>query len=158
DLCVVGDEDQTIYSFTGASAEFLATFADRHPGTHVVRLTENYRSTPQVLELANRLIARTGRTKGLTARRGPGPLPTIRRFSDDEREALALVADVRRQIADGLTGTEIAVLVRTNAQLVRLEQAFTRAGIAYQVRGQRFYERRDVREAIRIVRDARITE
>jgi DNA helicase-2/ATP-dependent DNA helicase PcrA len=158
DLCVVGDEDQTIYSFTGASAEFLATFADRHPGTHVVRLTENYRSTHQVLELANRLIARTGRTKGLTAQRGPGPLPTIRRFSDDEREAVALVADVRRLLADGLAGTEIAVLVRTNAQLVLLEQAFTRAGVAYQVRGQRFYERRDVREAIRVVRDARITE
>jgi DNA helicase-2/ATP-dependent DNA helicase PcrA len=156
DLCVVGDEDQTIYTFTGASAGFLTGFAARHPGSRVVALTENYRSTPQVLELANRLIAATGRAKALTATRGPGPVPTIRRFSDDEREAAALVADVRRLMADGVAATEIAILVRTNAQIEPLEHAFTRASLPYQVRGQRFYERRDVKDAVRIVRDAKL--
>ncbi len=156
DLCVVGDEDQTIYTFTGATSDYLTGFADRHAGARVIALTENYRSTPQVLELANRLIGRTGRSKGLTATRGPGPEPSVRKFSDDEREAAAIVAEARRLEVAGTPRTEIAVLVRTNAQLVPLEQAFTRAGVAYQVRGQRFYERRDVKDAIRLVREAKL--
>jgi DNA helicase-2/ATP-dependent DNA helicase PcrA len=156
DLCVVGDEDQTIYTFTGASSDYLTGFADRHEGARVIRLTENYRSTPQVLELANRLIGAAGRTKGLTAIRSAGPAPTVRRFSDDEREAAALIGEARRLIESGTAATEMAVLVRTNAQLAPLEQAFTRAALPYQVRGQRFYERRDVRDAIRAVRDARL--
>ena len=155
DLCVVGDEDQTIYTFTGATSDFLTTFATRHVGACVIRLTENYRSTPQVLELANRLIAKTGRTKALTATRGPGPAPAVRRFPDDEAEAAAVVTEARRLVTAGTAASEIAVLVRTNAQLVPVEQAFTRAGLAYQVRGQRFHERRDVRDALRVVRDAK---
>lgn len=157
DLCVVGDEDQTIYTFTGATSDFLTGFAGRHEGARVIRLTENYRSTPQVLELANRLIAVTGRTKDLSATRGPGPVPSVRKYSDDEHETGAIVLEAQRLIAAGTPATEIAVLLRTNAQLVPIEQAFTRAGLAYQVRGQRFYERRDVREAIRLVREARLT-
>ena len=157
DLCVVGDEDQTIYTFTGATSDFLTTFADRHEGARVIHLTENYRSTPQVLELANRLIARTGRSKGLSTTRLPGPVPAVKRFPDDERESAAIVADVRRLVATGTPAAEIAVLVRTNAQLVPVEQAFTLAGISYQVRGQRFHERRDVRDAIGLVRTARLT-
>jgi DNA helicase-2/ATP-dependent DNA helicase PcrA len=156
DLCVVGDEDQTIYTFTGATSAFLTGFEGRHPGARVVRLTENYRSTPQVLELANRLIRRTGRAKGLTSTRSDGPVPSLRRFSDDEREAAAIVAEARRLIAEGVAATEIALLVRTNAQFAPLEQAFTRAALPYQLRGQRFYERRDVRDAIRAVRDAKL--
>ncbi len=157
DLCVVGDEDQTIYTFTGATSDFLTAFEDRHEGARVIRLTENYRSTPQILELANRLIARTGRNKGLSTTRPAGPIPTVRRFPDDEREGAAIVSEVRRLVAEGTPAAEIAILLRTNAQLVPLEQAFTRAGIAYQVRGQRFHERRDVRDAIGLVRTAHLT-
>ena len=73
DLCVVGDEDQTIYTFTGATSDFLTGFARRHPGARVIALTENYRSTPEVLALANRLIAATGRSKALATSRSPGP-------------------------------------------------------------------------------------
>jgi DNA helicase-2/ATP-dependent DNA helicase PcrA len=156
DLCVVGDEDQTIYTFAGATSDFLTGFASRHEGARVIALTENYRSTPQVLELANRLIAGTGRSKALQATRGPGPTPTVRRFPDDEREAAAITTECRRLISGGMPATEIAVLVRTNGQLAQLEQAFTRASLPYQVRGQRFYERRDVRDAVRLVRDAGI--
>ena len=155
DLCVVGDEDQTIYTFAGATSAFLSGFAATHEGARMIRLTENYRSSPQVLELANRLIAATGRVKALTATRGPGPEPSVRRFPDDDREAAAMVAEARRLIKLGTPATEIAVLVRTNAQLVPIEQAFTRSGLPYQVRGQRFYERRDVREAVRVVRQAK---
>jgi len=154
DLCVVGDEDQTIYTFTGATSDFLSGFERRHSGATVIALTENYRSSPQILELANRLIAGTGRSKALTATRPAGPPPTIRRYRDDESELLALAAEAKRLLVEGVPSTEIAVLVRMNAQLVPVEHALAVAGLPYQVRGQRFHERRDVRDAVRLVRDA----
>ena len=79
DLCVVGDEDQSIYTFTGATSRFLTGFAERYPDARVVTLADNFRSTPEVLELANRLLASTGRSKRLVATRGSGPVPTITR-------------------------------------------------------------------------------
>ena len=87
DVCVVGDEDQTIYSFTGASSAYLRDFAAGHPGTKIVELTENYRSSPEILGLANRLIASTGRTKALTATRPAGPAPTRRRVCRSRRRS-----------------------------------------------------------------------
>ncbi len=152
DLCVVGDEDQTIYSFTGASSDFLTSFAARWPGATEVALTRNYRSTPQVLELANRLIAAEGRTKRLEATRGDGPEPTVTRHASADAELAALVAAVRARIADGVAPAEVAVLVRMNAQLAPIEEALTRAGVPYQVRGLRFYDRNEVRGAIASLR------
>src|SRR3954464_10637065 len=152
DLGVVGDEDQTIYSFTGASPAFLLAFADHWPGARVVPLVRNYRSTPQVLELANRLIAADGRSKGLVATRGDGPTPTISRHPSAEHELAALVTWVRARLADGVPRREVAVLVRMNAQLAAVEEALTRAGVAYQVRGIRFYDRAEVRAAIQALR------
>ncbi len=152
DVCVVGDEDQTIYGFTGASAEFLTGFARRYPSARVVELAENYRSTPQVLELANRLLAADGRSKRLHATRAPGPEPQVIRHATAEAELDAIVAQVRAFAAAGVAPAEIAVLVRMNAQLAGIEEAFTRAGIGYQVRGRRFYDRPDVRAAIDEIR------
>ena len=148
DLCVVGDEDQTIYSFTGASSAFLTSFAERWPDARLVPLVRNYRSTPQVLELANRLIAAEGRTKRLVATRGDGPLPTISRHPSAELELAALVAWIRTRLGEGTPPAEVAVLVRMNAQLAPIEEALTRAGVAYQVRGLRFYARPEVRSAM----------
>jgi len=148
DVCVVGDEDQTIYSFTGATSSFLTGFAGRYPNARVVELTENYRSTPQVLELANRLIDRTGRSKRLTATRPAGPPPTIRRFPGDAEELEHVAAWARDLVRRGTEPDEIAILVRTNAQLEPIEEALTRAGVGYRIRGVRFFERRDVRAAI----------
>jgi DNA helicase-2/ATP-dependent DNA helicase PcrA len=148
DLCVVGDVDQTIYTFTGASSGFLTTFAERHPGATVIDLTRNYRSSPEVLALANRLIAAEGRSKRLEATRGGGPSPTIARFPTADAELSALVAWIRARIAAGVAPSEIAVLVRMNAQLEPIEAALTTAGIAYQIRGVRFYDRPEVRGAI----------
>jgi DNA helicase-2/ATP-dependent DNA helicase PcrA len=150
DLAVVGDPDQTIYTFTGASPEFLLSFAARHPGARTVALVENYRSTPQILGLANRLIA-PGPRGPLRATRPPGPPPTIRRFADDESERDALVEGIRVELRSGTEPAEIAVLVRINAQLPEIEGALTRAGIAFRVRGQRFFERREVRDARRLL-------
>ena len=152
DLCVVGDEDQTIYSFTGASSAFLTSFAERWPGANVVPLVRNYRSTPQVLDLANRLIAAQGRDKRLVATRGDGPLPTISKHPSAEHELAALVTWTRARLGEGTAPGEVAVLVRMNAQLPPIEEALTRAGVAYQVRGLRFYARPEVRSALASLR------
>ena len=159
DVSVVGDEDQTIYTFTGATSTYLTGFAGRYPGARIVALTENYRSSPQVLDLANRLLAGEGRTKGLTATRPDGPLPTFDHHVDAEAELAAIVRRIRGWLADGteaIEASEIAILVRMNAQLAPLEEALTRAGIAYVVRGIRFYERREIVAALAALRRARI--
>ena len=144
DIAVVGDPDQTIYTFTGATPDYLLRFADKHPGARTIALTENYRSTPQVLALANRLTA-GGPRGALTTSRPAGPEPTIDRFAGPEVELNVLVSGIRKLIADGVAKSEIAVLVRINAQLPPIEDALTRAAIEYTVRGQRFYQRPEVR-------------
>ncbi len=95
DLAVVGDPDQTIYTFTGATPDYLLHFADKHPGAQTIALTENYRSTPQVLELANRLTA-DGPREALTTTRPAGPAPTINAFRDPNAEMAGLVEGIRR--------------------------------------------------------------
>ncbi len=152
DLCVVGDEDQTIYTFTGATSSFLTAFAQRWQGAREVALVRNYRSTPQVLALANRLLAGEGRAKRLVATRPDGPVPAIARHPTAGDELDALVGWVRARIAAGTVPAEIAVLVRVNAQLAPIEAALTRAGIPYQVRGVPFYERPEVRGAMAALR------
>lgn len=148
DLCVVGDEDQTIYSFAGATPAHLREFEDRFPGARVIRLLENYRSSPQVLTVANKLLASAGRIKRLTATRPAGPEPSVRVFADDEAELAAMVGEMRRLIADGTPHEEIAVLVRLNAQVAPIEAALMRADIPYEVRGQRYFDRPEVKAAI----------
>ncbi len=151
DVCVVGDEDQTIYTFTGATSDYLTSFAERHAGTRVIALTENYRSSPEVLDLANRLIASAGRSKLLTATRSSGPRPTITRHATAEAELSALAAGIQTLLAGETAPAEVAVLVRTNAQLAPIEAALTRAGIGYRVRGLGFWRRPEVRAAIELV-------
>jgi ATP-dependent DNA helicase UvrD/PcrA len=152
DLCVVGDEDQTIYAFAGASSSFLVGFADRMPGARSVTLVRNYRSTPQVLALANRLVAAEGRTKGLTATREAGSPPDIVRHATAADELAGIVAWIRDLVSRGTVAGEIAVLTRMNAQLEPIEDALTRAGIVYAVRGQAFYQRPEVRAALASLR------
>jgi DNA helicase-2/ATP-dependent DNA helicase PcrA len=156
DVCVVGDEDQSIYTFTGASPEYLRTFAARWPGAREISLVRNYRSTPQVLELANRLIEADGREKGLVATRPDGPAPVVAKHASAEAELAALCTWIRVRLGEGIVPAEIAVLVRMNAQLASIEEALTRAGIAYQVRGIRFYDRPEVRGAIDALRKPRL--
>jgi ATP-dependent DNA helicase UvrD/PcrA len=157
DLAVVGDEDQTIYTFTGATSEYLTGFTRRFPEARVVRLEDNYRSTPQVLAMANRLLAATpgrgpGAGKRLVATRPPGPEPTLSAFESAEREAKALVAEVGRLAGLGVDLDEVAVLVRTNAQIPPLEEALAAAGIRYQVRGELFFRRTEVLRAVGVLR------
>jgi DNA helicase II / ATP-dependent DNA helicase PcrA len=165
DLCVVGDPSQTIYSFTGASPEHLLTFPARYPGTTTVRLVRDYRSTPQVVDLANRLLARrteppAGAIRGpapleLIAQRPTGPVPQLTVHDDDVAEAAAIARRVTELIAAGVRPREIAVLFRTNGQSEPLEQALADAGHAYVIRGgERFFARKEVRDAILLMRGA----
>jgi DNA helicase II / ATP-dependent DNA helicase PcrA len=157
DLAVVGDEDQTIYTFTGATSEYLTGFARRFPEARVVRLEENYRSSPEVLALANRLLAATpGRrpetAKRLVATRPSGPEPTVAAFENAEREVGAVVTEIGRLAEAGVDLDEVAVLHRTNAQIPPFEEALAAAGIRYQVRGELFFRRTEVLRAIGVLR------
>ena len=152
DLCVVGDPDQTIYSFTGATHRYLTGFAAEFPDATVVRLVRDYRSTPQVVTLANRLA---GPAAALVAQRPPGPEPVLTGYGDELQEAEGVAACARSLIEGGLPAREIAVLVRINAMLERFESAFGAAGVPYQVRGsERFYDRPEVRQAVMLLRGA----
>jgi DNA helicase-2/ATP-dependent DNA helicase PcrA len=155
DLAVVGDPDQTIYTFTGATPDFLLRFAETHPGARTVALTENYRSTPQVLELANRLT-RGGPRDPLRPTRTAGPVPTITRLPSEDAELAAVVAGIRLLLTQAVPAAEMAVLVRINAQLPPVENALARAGIDFTVRGQRFYERQEIRQARQLLARARL--
>jgi DNA helicase-2/ATP-dependent DNA helicase PcrA len=154
DLAVVGDEDQTIYTFTGASSEYLTGFTRRFPEARVFQLEENYRSTSQVLAMANRLLARgrRQRVKRLVATRPPGPEPRVVAFESSDTELAALVAEVRRLGDAKVALDEVAVLVRTNAQIPPIEEALAAAAIRYQVRGELFFRRSEVRQALRLLR------
>jgi DNA helicase-2/ATP-dependent DNA helicase PcrA len=167
DLCVVGDPDQAIYSFTGASPRYLTGFAAEFPAATVLRLVRDYRSTPQVVTLANRLMAAAGGPAGvpggavarwasaLVAQQPPGPEPSFAEYPDDQAEADAVAARAKCLIAEGVSAREIAVLVRTNAQAAAFERSLHEAGVSYQVRGaERFFDRAEVRQAIGLLRAA----
>ncbi len=160
DLAVVGDEDQTIYTFTGASSAWLTGFTGRYPDARVIRLETNYRSSRQVLELANRLLARgtrptPGPPKRLVATRPDGPPPVIRQFATGLDEERAIATEAGRLIAGGIPAESIAVLVRTNGQLVGFEAALRFERIPFQLRGERFFARPEIRRAVAAVRAAR---
>ena len=152
ELCVVGDPHQVIYSFTGATPDYLTGFTAEFPGAALVRLVRDYRSTPQVVAVANQLV-RSGQP--LVAQRPPGPAPVLTRYGDDASEAAGVVAQIQALIAAGVPVGEIAVLVRINADTERFEQALTQAKVPYVVRGaERFYERPVVRQALVLFRGA----
>jgi DNA helicase II / ATP-dependent DNA helicase PcrA len=133
DLCAVGDDYQAIYSFTGASPSHLLTLPQRYPHATVVRLEENYRSTPQVLALANRLVPKLGGAeKTLRAVRPEGPEPEARSFSSATDEAAFVLARVRELHMQGVPCEEMAILYRTNARSALWEQTFTDAEIPFQ--------------------------
>jgi DNA helicase II / ATP-dependent DNA helicase PcrA len=152
ELCVVGDPNQVIYSFTGATPSYLTGFAAEFPGATVVRLLRDYRSTPQVVAVANQLV-RSG--AALIAQRPPGPSPVLTMYRDDTDEAAALTVQIQALTSMGVPVREIAVLVRVNADTERFELALAQAGVPYVVRGaERFYERPVVRQALVLLRGA----
>ena len=162
-VCVVGDAAQTIYSFTGATPRHLLEFPRRYPQAQVVQLVRNYRSTPQIVALANILVrsghrqAGTGRTEPLQLRAQgqDGPSPSLTSYTDDHAEATGVAAAIKTLVAGGTPASQVAVLFRTNAQSEAYESALADAEVAYLVRGgERFFARKEVRAAILLMRGA----
>ncbi|MEV7555802.1 ATP-dependent DNA helicase UvrD2 [Amycolatopsis sp. NPDC089917] len=160
DLTVVGDANQTIYSFGGASPRPLLEFTRRFPEATVVRLERDYRSTPEVVALANQVIgAARGRPAGsrlkLVGQRPSGPVPRFAEYDDETAEAAAVARRIRDLLDGGVAASEIAVLYRVNAQSEAYEQALAEVGIPYLVRGgERFFARTEVRQAMSALRMA----
>ncbi|CAB4684188.1 MAG: AAA family ATPase [Actinobacteria bacterium] len=156
ELCVVGDPAQTIYSFAGANADYLRDFPAKHPGTTSVELVRNYRSTPQVVQAANLLLAGTS-SKGvaLQAQRPAGVAVTFQPQPDEIAEAQAVAARIAALRDRGHPMSEVAVLFRINAQSESFEEALSARKIPYVVRGAaRFFDRAEVREAVTRLRGA----
>ncbi|MDH6112694.1 DNA helicase-2/ATP-dependent DNA helicase PcrA [Kitasatospora sp. MAP12-15] len=164
-LCVVGDASQTIYSFTGATPDYLLNFRHKHPDATVVKLVRDYRSTPQVVHLANGLLAQARGEAArhrleLVSQRAAGPEPVYTEYVDEPSEAESTAHRIKELLAKapgqgGYRASEIAVLFRTNGQSEVYEQALADLGISYQLKGaERFFERPEVREAGLLLRGA----
>jgi len=157
DLCVVGDPSQTIYSFTGARPTYLLQFLKKFPRAQEIRLVRDYRSTPQIVTLANDVL-KEGKVEGalvLKSQRPPGVEPKYRTYDDDEQEAIGVAENIEKLIAQGILASDIAILYRTNAQSAAFENALSEKNIGYQVKGgEQFFTRPDVRRALTLLEAA----
>lgn len=165
DLTVVGDANQTIYSFTGATPGYLLDFSRTYPHATITRLQRDYRSTPEITKLANTVIGKaTGRVAGtrleLIGMRPSGPAPTFTSYPDEPTEAREIAKKIKQLLDQGVAASEIAVLYRINAQSAVFEQALADEGIVYQVRGgEGFFQRNEIKQAIsQLVRAAQRTD
>jgi DNA helicase II / ATP-dependent DNA helicase PcrA len=150
-LMVVGDPDQSIYSFRSADIRNILEFEHDFPATKVIPLEQNYRSTNAILNAANEVIAhnRERKEKNLWSDLGEGELVHVVETEDEHGEARFVAAEIARCIEEGYSGREIAVVYRTNAQSRVLEDVLVRQGVGYQViGGPRFYERAEIKDAI----------
>jgi DNA helicase-2/ATP-dependent DNA helicase PcrA len=160
DLCVVGDASQTIYSFAGATPDYLLGFSSAYEDAVVVRLEQNYRSTPAIVDSANKLMK--GRAGALDLHAAPGavagPAPTITAANSDTVEARAIAASIKAEIAQGTNPADIAILYRINVQGAALEAALNEADVPYLLRGAtRFFDLREIKEAIMMLKGASIS-
>jgi DNA helicase II / ATP-dependent DNA helicase PcrA len=136
DLCVVGDPNQAIYAWNGADASLLNDFARHHPSAQVVRLTVNYRSSPQVLAVANAVLQSAGGRGRLQPTRPDGPVPQVSAHDDDRAEARAVARAARDLHRPGGRWSDQAILVRTHAQTALIEEALHDAQVPFRVRGK----------------------
>jgi DNA helicase-2/ATP-dependent DNA helicase PcrA len=159
DVCVVGDASQTIYSFAGASPDYLLGFGSEYEDAVVLRLDENYRSTPAIIDAANKLMrGRAGALDLHPASSVTGPEPAITGHDTDSAEARSVANAIATEIAAGVAPESIAILFRINVQSQVLETALGDAGVAYLVRGAtRFFDQREVKEALMLLRGASVT-
>lgn len=158
-LCVVGDDDQSIYGWRGAEVTHILNFANDWPDATIVRLEDNYRSRESILQLANTLIAHnsTRHKKVLRAARGGGEPPRVCRFDDETQEAECIVREIagliQRESGDRVSPSDIAILFRTNEQPRAFEVELRRLRIPYViVGGQSFYDRKEIRDIFAYLR------
>ncbi len=161
EICVVGDAAQTIYSFAGATSNFLLNFKNRFPNAQTFRLSTGYRSTPEIINTAN-LILRSANLISdhgieLQSANNHGEKPVVNGFTSAADEISYVAAEVSGQISSGVNSSDIAILARTNAQLDQVKSALNNLKIPSQIRsGERFFERVDVRDAMRLIRAASV--
>ncbi|MBI1238408.1 MAG: AAA family ATPase [Alphaproteobacteria bacterium] len=150
-ICCVGDDDQSIYGWRGAEVDNILRFEKDFPGARIIRLEQNYRSTPHILGAASGLIAaneaRLGKT--LFTKRGEGEKVTLSGFWDGEEEARSIADDIEAAQRAGEGLSDMAILVRASFQMREFEERFLNLGIPYRViGGPRFYERQEIRDAL----------
>jgi DNA helicase-2/ATP-dependent DNA helicase PcrA len=158
---VVGDAAQTIYSFAGATSNFLLNFKNRFPNAQVFRLTTGYRSTPEIINTANKILRSADllSVEGVELRaiNTHGEKPLINGFNSTADEISYVVQQVKKQIDAGIDSSDIAILARTNAQLDQINSALNNLKIVSQLRsGERFFDRVDVKDAMRLIRSASV--
>jgi DNA helicase-2/ATP-dependent DNA helicase PcrA len=155
-LCVVGDDDQSIYGWRGAEVSHILDFARRWPDAAIVRLEENYRSTPEIIHAANTLIAHNSRRHGktLVSRSASGPPPAIVQAQDEVDEARRVVSDLEGRLREGsVAPAEAVILFRTGEQTRVFEQELRQRGIPYELIGSRsFFDRREVKDVMALLR------
>ena len=150
-LCVVGDDDQSIYKFRGATIENIISFEKSYPNAKVIRLEQNYRSTKNILNAANAVISNNEERKGKTlwTENPEGDKIQIHTSSNEQDEAGFVATTILEQVAKGRKYSDFAVLYRMNSQSNILEKVFVKSGIPYRIiGGHRFYERREIRDMI----------
>jgi len=155
-LCVVGDDDQSIYAWRGAEVSHILDFAKRWPGAEIVRLEENYRSTPEIIQAANQLISCNTRrhSKMLFSTAPSGSPPVIMQAQDEDDEANRVVGEVESRLREGaVLPSETVILVRTGEQTRVFEQELRRRGIPYELVGSKsFFDRREVKDVMAFLR------
>jgi DNA helicase-2/ATP-dependent DNA helicase PcrA len=158
DICVVGDPAQTIYSFSGATPTFLLNFSKKYPDAEVVRLSRGYRSTQEIMNLANKVLRSGDLGHELIAGEiNHGASPQIKSFETFDQEINTVLESVISEISAGSDPNQIALLVRTNNQIEAIEKVLRKSGVEYQVRNsERFFERPAVLDALRIIRSASV--
>ncbi|WP_421715910.1 ATP-dependent helicase [Arcobacter arenosus] len=150
-ICVVGDDDQSIYGWRGATIKNILNFSEHFEDTKVVKLEENYRSTNTILEHANQLIEhnRDRLGKKLIGTRKKGDSVRVYESHDENEETRKIIDDIRKLIASGESAKDIAILFRVNALSRSLEEGFNKAGISYRlIGGMKFYERAEIKDLI----------
>ncbi len=150
EVCVVGDPNQTVFGFAGASDEHLLKFESEFPGATTVELDRNYRSSPEIVRLANETVPNS--PLELVSMRESGPVPGVLRSETDEDEARAIGTAIRGAIEAGTDPADIAVLYRINIQSLVIEQIFGEMSIPFRVRGGRFFDEPVVTQALVLVR------
>lgn len=161
EICVVGDAAQTIYSFAGATSNFLLNFQNRFPNAQQFRLSRGYRSTPEIINTANAILRAANLVSDhgseLQSANAHGEKPTVNGFNTSADEISYVVGEVVKSISQGVDSSDIAILARTNAQLDQVKAALNNAQIPSQIRsGERFFDRTDVRDVMRTIRSASV--
>ncbi|MBP3435692.1 MAG: UvrD-helicase domain-containing protein [Clostridia bacterium] len=154
-LCVVGDDDQSIYKFRGATIENILSFEEQFSPCTVIRLEQNYRSTQNILDAANAVIAKNQNRKAKTlwTENGKGKLLQLHTLENEDEEGRFIARTVLDKVADGSKYRDMAVLYRANAQSNAIERSLIKSGIPYRILGgHRFYDRKEIRDAVAYLR------